>query len=305
MLVFNLSGVEQNELITKGELHFFRKKNSHLSKGRRFLKNFEIRMSLYDINEQHLLNLQNLTLSPKAKGWQSHDVTQSAKACRFTKSTHNLLGLKFERKRKKKFKTISPRKVIRHHMTPFLILFSENPETTGEIQAKKTDAVLSRLKRFTPENEVKKYQEISRTLKASVYDNELPATIPLKKSVYIPKTNPGILQPRKKPSKPDSNIIPIPEKRLKKNRRRWRKRFNQKRKKSKKSSTRFLPESWQGVDTSNNHTQPILEGQCEKKTMKINFSEIGWAEWIISPKSFEANYCSGVCPFPLRKVSFI
>ncbi len=37
------------------------------------------------------------------------------------------------------------------------------------------------------------------------------------------------------------------------------------------------------------------KGKCCKKSLYINFKDIGWDNWIIAPEGFEANYCSGSC----------
>ncbi|XP_075071384.1 growth/differentiation factor 10 [Mixophyes fleayi] len=41
---------------------------------------------------------------------------------------------------------------------------------------------------------------------------------------------------------------------------------------------------------------------CSRRYLKVDFADIGWSEWIISPKSFDAYYCFGVCEFPMPKV---
>lgn len=38
---------------------------------------------------------------------------------------------------------------------------------------------------------------------------------------------------------------------------------------------------------------------CSRYDMFVNFEEIGWSGWIISPKRYNAYHCSGECPFPL------
>ncbi|OAF69067.1 hypothetical protein A3Q56_03177 [Intoshia linei] len=38
------------------------------------------------------------------------------------------------------------------------------------------------------------------------------------------------------------------------------------------------------------------EHRCCRYDMKIDFAEFGW-HWILSPKTFNANYCRGKCPF--------
>ena len=37
-------------------------------------------------------------------------------------------------------------------------------------------------------------------------------------------------------------------------------------------------------------------GHCCKKTLYVNFKELGWDDWIIKPDGYFANYCEGNCP---------
>jgi hypothetical protein len=39
--------------------------------------------------------------------------------------------------------------------------------------------------------------------------------------------------------------------------------------------------------------------KCSKRSLNINFDEVGWSSWIIAPHSYYANYCSGDCNWPL------
>ncbi|XP_006876218.1 PREDICTED: bone morphogenetic protein 3B [Chrysochloris asiatica] len=41
---------------------------------------------------------------------------------------------------------------------------------------------------------------------------------------------------------------------------------------------------------------------CSRRYLKVDFADIGWNEWILSPKSFDAYYCSGACDFPMPKI---
>ncbi|KAI4529231.1 hypothetical protein MG293_020479 [Ovis ammon polii] len=41
---------------------------------------------------------------------------------------------------------------------------------------------------------------------------------------------------------------------------------------------------------------------CSRRYLKVDFADIGWNEWVISPKSFDAYYCSGACEFPMPKM---
>ncbi|XP_071808389.1 bone morphogenetic protein 2-like [Asterias amurensis] len=41
------------------------------------------------------------------------------------------------------------------------------------------------------------------------------------------------------------------------------------------------------------------KGTCMRKSMYVDFHEIGWSDWIIYPIGYNANECYGNCPFPL------
>ncbi|XP_018621627.1 growth/differentiation factor 10 [Scleropages formosus] len=41
---------------------------------------------------------------------------------------------------------------------------------------------------------------------------------------------------------------------------------------------------------------------CSRRYLKVDFADIGWSEWILFPKSFDAYYCSGTCQFPMSKL---
>lgn len=38
------------------------------------------------------------------------------------------------------------------------------------------------------------------------------------------------------------------------------------------------------------------EERCCRYPLTVDFEEFGW-DWIIAPKRYEANYCSGECPY--------
>lgn len=41
---------------------------------------------------------------------------------------------------------------------------------------------------------------------------------------------------------------------------------------------------------------------CSRRNLRVDFADIGWSEWVIAPKAFDAYYCSGTCGFPMHKV---
>eukprot|EP00795_Rhopilema_esculentum_P004382 gene4382-20603_t len=40
--------------------------------------------------------------------------------------------------------------------------------------------------------------------------------------------------------------------------------------------------------------QPKMQGCC-RESLYVNFTEIGWHDWIVHPKGYDANYCRGTC----------
>uniref|UniRef100_A0A8C4XD86 Anti-dorsalizing morphogenic protein n=1 Tax=Erpetoichthys calabaricus TaxID=27687 RepID=A0A8C4XD86_ERPCA len=38
---------------------------------------------------------------------------------------------------------------------------------------------------------------------------------------------------------------------------------------------------------------------CQRYPLYVDFEEIGWSGWIISPRGYNAHHCKGSCPFPL------
>ncbi|NXA42566.1 BMP2B protein, partial [Eudromia elegans] len=38
---------------------------------------------------------------------------------------------------------------------------------------------------------------------------------------------------------------------------------------------------------------------CQRHPLSVDFEEIGWSGWIISPRGYNAYHCKGACPFPL------
>ncbi|XP_072312583.1 growth/differentiation factor 10 [Eucyclogobius newberryi] len=41
---------------------------------------------------------------------------------------------------------------------------------------------------------------------------------------------------------------------------------------------------------------------CSRRYLRVDFADIGWNEWVLAPKSFDAYYCAGTCGFPIPKV---
>lgn len=40
---------------------------------------------------------------------------------------------------------------------------------------------------------------------------------------------------------------------------------------------------------------------CRRLSMYVDFSEVGWSDWIVAPTGYDAFYCHGECTFPLAE----
>lgn len=167
--------------------------------------------------------------------------------------------------------------------------------------------------------EIEPFQNENTRWKRSIFDNEIPedtgeAVEP--PSLYnVPKTNPDILTGRghsQRREPPSSKVIPYPdeaseEKGNKKDKSKHGKRRKNRRKHGKgQKNEPFRDDQWEEErDPDDPPGAKVSRGRgvCDMKTLVIDFADIGWNEWIISPMSFEANVCVGSCPFPKAKVS--
>ena len=52
-------------------------------------------------------------------------------------------------------------------------------------------------------------------------------------------------------------------------------------------------------------TANSVENKCGKQSILIDFNDMSFSDWILEPKSYQSNYCSGSCKFPLSQVCVI
>ncbi len=50
---------------------------------------------------------------------------------------------------------------------------------------------------------------------------------------------------------------------------------------------------------TNNDPYHKAKTRCQRKTLFVSFSDLGWDDWILAPESYHAYHCSGLCQFPL------
>ncbi|XP_076825503.1 uncharacterized protein LOC143471053 [Clavelina lepadiformis] len=44
-----------------------------------------------------------------------------------------------------------------------------------------------------------------------------------------------------------------------------------------------------------------IQQGCSRKSLHVDFADLQWADWIITPKTYDAYYCSGLCEFKTMK----
>ncbi|XP_030629235.1 bone morphogenetic protein 2 [Chanos chanos] len=51
--------------------------------------------------------------------------------------------------------------------------------------------------------------------------------------------------------------------------------------------------------TRNNKQRKKHKANCRRHSLYVDFSDVGWNDWIVAPPGYHAFYCQGECPFPL------
>ncbi|TSK22777.1 Growth/differentiation factor 10 [Bagarius yarrelli] len=222
--------------------------------------------------------LGNITFSPRSKGiWQTQDVSQITKEARLRKQTIIMLEFTYGKKYQQ---------CLSASRMPYMLVFA-NDQTLSE-----PNSVAISLQRYDPFSADEKTTQSSNTspdmrVKRDLYipdpiqNNELPE-VEYNSFKQHDKWESIYLAPKQKPSKKEQRkkdpvyvdrqdklqVLSFDEKTMKKARRRqWR--------------------------------EPRV---CSRRYLKVDFADIGWSEWILSPKSFDAYYCAGTCEYPIPKI---
>ncbi|XP_053477236.1 growth/differentiation factor 10 [Ictalurus furcatus] len=225
--------------------------------------------------------LGNITFYPHSRGiWQTKDVSQIIKEARLRKQA--MITLEFDYG--KKYQRYQDR--LSAFSQPYILVYA-NDQAISE-----PNSVSMSLQRYDPFPADEKPTQSSKTspdmrVKRDLYfpdpiqNNELPEVEYNSfkehdkwESTYLAlKPKPTKKEQRKKDQGHDDGpnklqVLSFDEKTMKKARRRqWR--------------------------------EPRV---CSRRYLKVDFADIGWSEWILSPKSFDAYYCAGTCEFPMPKV---
>ncbi|XP_062566779.1 bone morphogenetic protein 3-like [Saccostrea cucullata] len=302
MFIFNLTSIRRTERLLSAEIHLYKRKP------KRFNPKKDIELKMYEVAPHYMSEEGKITMRAESYGWQWYDVTEAVGSCLAARrKVPHLFALNFKaEKQNGKLRDIALRKFIRHHSMPFLIVYTND---TQESRFDQLDSLADKIKSESTSNnknsEKKKLSDVVTDIKIrdkrSIYDNEIPEDPDdydrIERKFNIPQTHPGILQTRRqnRNKNPGSRLIPYPSKAK---RRKHKKRKNRRKKNRRKN--RVFPKEWKNVK-QNMATEEKSGHLCGRQKLVVDFADIGWGDWIISPKSFEAHYCAGSCPFPLTK----
>uniref|UniRef100_A0A3B3CYV3 Growth/differentiation factor 10 n=1 Tax=Oryzias melastigma TaxID=30732 RepID=A0A3B3CYV3_ORYME len=312
MYRLNLSSLQDSEVILSATFHFLLHKNLHpkpwfckrlKSPSCRFTEapSINLLFSLESKLGSEGSFLSNVTFHPHRRGvWQMKDVTQVIKEARNRGNLTLLVELDL-RQHKKPDHSLSAGRV------PYLLLYA-NDKALAE-----PNSVATSLQRFDPfseggdllhransspfssqgrlrrevslhsepiqNNELPevnyrpdgyKKHDLKETKRKSYEDREVLTEAEIK----IIKTDNSAVKKRKKPrgsAKTHSPVLTFDEQTMRRARRR----------------------QWSGSQNRG----------CSRRNLRVDFADIGWSEWVIAPKAFEAYYCAGTCGFPLPQVT--
>lgn len=71
---------------------------------------------------------------------------------------------------------------------------------------------------------------------------------------------------------------------------------------SRKRTVRDLSEHSKRVAHSRrSHRRRNGDNLCQRHPLYVDFSDVGWRDWIVAPPGYDAFFCQGRCPFPLAE----
>ncbi|XP_061088336.1 growth/differentiation factor 10-like [Conger conger] len=286
---FNLTSITESEEILSATVHFFfnQRPLQHSWSCKRFrtsscrhqhlqqLPPFYLIFRATSPNNSHGTLLGNITFFPHKRGtWQSKDISHIVKEAR--KMSEPIVRVKFS--------SLAGYQGHQDHISPsnlpYVLVFA-NDQAISE-----PNSVAATLQRYDPfplgeaptrspntfpDARVRRDTHV----RDPVQDNELPEVDyrtlkngELWERAYLPPKPKSSTKESQRRGSGEPQVLSFDEKTMKKARRR----------------------QW---------SEPRV---CARRYLKVDFADVGWSEWIIAPKSFDAFYCSGTCGFPLPKI---
>ncbi|XP_042364041.1 growth/differentiation factor 10-like [Plectropomus leopardus] len=286
---FNLSSIQESELILSASFHFLHKRPRQQQRPWRFRRprhSSGVHQHPYPPSPLLLFHssssnsfptpLGNITLAPFKKGsWQTRDITAVVKHTRDVKEL--VVTVEFDMgsgvARGHSQDRLSPANL------PYILVYADDRAID------EPNSVAMSLQRYGPfpvaEDPSASASRIRRELHLQIQTNDIPEVQyntlknhELWQNTYFPAKAKAVVKPGRKQGQESSEglgkpqVLSFDERTMKKARRR----------------------QW---------SEPRV---CSRRYLKVDFADIGWSEWVLAPKSFDAYYCAGACGFPIPKV---
>ena len=293
---FNLSSIQDSELILSASFHYLYKRPRHNQRPWRFRRPRHPSGGLqhpYPTSPQLLFQgsspnsafatpLGNISLAPFKKGpWQTRDVTAVMKHARDVKEL--MVTVEFDMgfgAARVQQRSPHGQEHLSSANLPYILVYADDQAID------EPNSVAMSLQRYgsfpVAEDASPSASRIRRELHLQIQTNDIPEVQyntlknhELWQNTYFPAKAKAAVKPGKKQgqesheglSKPQ--VLSFDERTMKKARRR----------------------QW---------SEPRV---CSRRYLRVDFADIGWSEWVLAPKSFDAYYCAGTCGFPIPKVS--
>ncbi|XP_035469494.1 growth/differentiation factor 10b [Scophthalmus maximus] len=293
---FNLSSIQDSELILSASFHFLYKRQRHQQRPWRFRRprhpsgglqhshpsSPQLLFRGSSPNSAFATPLGNVTLAPFKKGsWQSRDVTAVVKRARYVNEPVVTVEFDMEfgatrtqQRSSREQERLSPANL------PYILVYADDRAID------EPNSVAMSLQRYGPfpvgGDASSAASRIRRELHLQIQTNDVPEVQfntlknhELWQNTYFPAKAKAAVKPgRKQPGQESSGglgkppVLSFDERTMKKARRR----------------------QW---------SEPRV---CSRRYLRVDFADIGWSEWVLAPKSFDAYYCAGTCGFPIPKV---
>ncbi|XP_047465899.1 growth/differentiation factor 10b [Mugil cephalus] len=297
MFQFNLSSIQNSELILFASFHFLYKRPRHQQRPWRFRRPRHPSSGLQHPPSSKLLfhgsspdpdlatPLGNITLSPFKKGsWQTRDVTAVVKRAREVKELVVMVefDMGFEAARVQQRSPYGQERLSAANL-PYILVYLDDQAID------EPNSVATSLQRYGPfhvgeePSASSSASRVRRELHHQIHTNDIPEVQyntlknhELWQNTYFPAKVKAEVKPGRKQGQVSSEgglskpqVLRFDERTMKKARRR----------------------QW---------SEPRA---CSRRYLRVDFADIGWSEWVLAPKSFDAYYCAGTCGFPIPTVA--
>ncbi|KAM9336032.1 growth/differentiation factor 10 [Symphorus nematophorus] len=296
---FNLSSIQESELILFASFHFLHKRPRHHQRPWRFRRPRHPSSGLQhpnpnspqlvfhgsSPNSAFATPLGNITLAPFKKGsWQTRDVTAVVKHIRDLKelvvTVEFDMGFGAARAQQRSphvQERLSPGNL------PYILIYADDQAID------EPNSVAMSLQRYgsfpvgedASASASASASRIRRELHLQIQTNDIPEVQyntlknhELWQNTYFPAKAKAAVKPGRKQGQESNEgltkpqVLSFDERTMKKARRR----------------------QW---------SEPRV---CSRRYLRVDFADIGWSEWVLAPKSFDAYFCAGTCGFPIPKV---